>query len=67
MGTRATTILKCAFDFLPNNKILAWSKLKAFADNKSDVVERMISRFDRLENTVGKGENAGHQHFLLFP
>ena len=20
-----------------------------------------------LENTVGKGENAGNQHFLLFP
>ena len=23
--------------------------------------------FDRVENTVGKGENAGYQHFLLFP
>ena len=23
--------------------------------------------FDRMENTVGKGENAGYQHFLLFP
>ena len=21
----------------------------------------------RTENIVGKGENAGHQHFLLFP
>ena len=27
---------------LPNNKILAWSKLKAFADNKIDVVKMMI-------------------------
>ena len=27
----------------------------------------MISLFDRVENTVGKGENAGYQHFLLFP
>ena len=26
-----------------------------------------ISLFDREENTVGKGENAGYQHFLLFP
>ena len=26
-----------------------------------------ISLFDRVENTVGKGENAGYQHFLLFP
>ena len=23
--------------------------------------------YDRLENSVGKGENAGYQHFLLFP
>ena len=26
----------------------------------------MISLFDRVENTVGKGENTGYQHFLLF-
>ena len=23
--------------------------------------------FDRVENIVGKGENAGNRHFLLFP
>ena len=23
--------------------------------------------FDGVENIVGKGENAGYQHFLLFP
>ena len=27
----------------------------------------IISVFDRGENIVGKGENAGDQHFLLFP
>ena len=27
----------------------------------------MTSVFDRKENIVGKGENAGYQHFLLFP
>ena len=27
----------------------------------------MISYSDRVENFVGKGENAGYQHFLLFP
>ena len=27
----------------------------------------MISLYDRLENIVGKGENAGYQRFLLFP
>ena len=30
-------------------------------------VALMISVFDRLENVAGKGENAGYQHFLLFP
>ena len=25
-----------------------------------------ISLYDRVENTVGKGENGGYQHFLLF-
>ena len=40
-----------------NVKILAWSKLKAFTDNKIllDVVKMMISLFDRFQNTVGKG------------
>ena len=27
----------------------------------------MISPYDRVENIVGKGKNAGYQHFLLFP
>ena len=27
----------------------------------------LISVFDRVENIVGKGDNAGYQHFLLFP
>ena len=27
----------------------------------------IISVFDSVENIVGKGENAGNQHFLLFP
>ena len=27
----------------------------------------MISDSDSVENNVGKGENAGYQHFLLFP
>ena len=27
----------------------------------------VISYFNRLENIVGKRENAGYQHFLLFP
>ena len=27
----------------------------------------LISVFDKVENIVRRGENAGHQHFLLFP
>ena len=52
---------------LPNDRILDLTKLKAFADDKFIGAEMMISLFDRVENTVGKGENAGYQHFLLFP
>ena len=52
---------------LPNNKFLDMTKLKPFADNKLNAAVMMISLFDRVENTVEKGENAGYQHFLLFP
>ena len=48
-------------------QILAQSRLKAFADDKLSVAKTMISVFDRIENIVGNGENAGYQHFLLFP
>ena len=51
---------------VPNDKILDWSKLKAFADDKIKVLKMMIFVFDRIENDVGKGEIAGYQHFLLF-
>ena len=53
------------FNSLPNGKILDWSKFKAFADDKINVSEMMISFSDKVENIVGKGENAGDQHFLL--
>ena len=52
-------------DSLPNDKILNMTKLKAFADNKSNVT-KMISLLDRVENIVGKRENAGYRHFLLY-
>ena len=51
-------------NFLPNNEILDWSKSKAFADNNA--AQLMIDVYDRIENIVGKGENASFQHFLLF-
>ena len=41
----------------PNSKQLQTTKIH--------VAKIMIFVFDRVENTVGKGENAGNQHFLL--
>ena len=55
------------FNSLPNNKILDLSKLKAFADDKINLIQKLKSKPGRVENTVGKGENAGNQQFLLFP
>ena len=55
------------FNSLPHNKILDWSKLKAFADDKLNATEKLKFVLGRVENIVGKGENAGYQHFLLFP
>ena len=50
-----------------NDKVLDWSQFKAFADDKLKVAKTRISVFDSREDIVGKGENAGYQHFLLFP
>ena len=58
------------FNPLPNNKILDMTKFKAFADDKLNVAKMTkmtIFLKDRAENTGGKRENAGYQHFLLFP
>ena len=49
------------------NKILDLSKLNVFADDKRNVKEKLKFGMGREENIVGKGENAGYQHFLLFP
>ena len=52
------------FNSLPNDKILDWSKLKAFADAKINVTQMLKFVFTMVENIVGKEENAGY-HFLL--
>ena len=51
---------------LPNDKILDWFKLKAFADDNLRIIKMLIYVLYRVENMVGKGKNAGYQHFLLF-
>ena len=58
-------ILMCV-NSLPYDKILDWTKLEAFVDDKLSVAKMIISLFGMVENIVGKGENAGYQHFLLF-
>ena len=43
------------------------AKLEVFVGEKLNVTVMMISLLHGVENSVGKGENAGYQHFLLFP
>ena len=57
-----------SFHSLPSDKILDRLKLKAFTDDKINVTKKKLTFvLGRVENIVGKGENAGYQHFLLFP
>ena len=43
------------FNSLSNDNFLDWSKLKAFADEKSNVDEKFKFVLGRVENIVGKG------------
>ena len=43
------------------------SKLKTFADDNKNWTKQSSFVFGKVENIVGKGENAAHQHFLPFP
>ena len=52
---------------LPNDKILDRSKFKAFAEDMINMTEKLNFVLGRVETIVEKGENAGYQHFLLFP
>ena len=56
-----------SFNPLPGHTIFDRSKLKQSADNnfKFDEISRKFSK--RVENTVGKGEIARYEQFLLFP
>ena len=53
---------------LPNGTIiLDWTELKAFADHKINGIEKLQCVLGWVKNMVGKEENAGYQHFLLYP
>ena len=49
----------------PQNKILDQTKLRAFADDKLNVMKLILSVFDRVENIVAKGEIACTSNFSL--
>ena len=44
---------------LPNDKLFDWFRLKAFADDNINLNEKFKFRLGRVENIVGKRENAG--------
>ena len=50
---------------LPDDKIIDLPKLKALTDDKLNVAQMLELFFNRLENILGKGENANNQHFLF--
>ena len=54
------------FNCLPDDKTVDFSKLKVFADTKINVTQKLNFVSGRVENIVGKPENAGHYHCLLF-
>ena len=47
------------FNSLPNDKILNRTKLKAFADDKINVIKKLKIVLGLVENIVGKKANAG--------
>ena len=50
----------------PNDKFYS-SKLKVFSDNNFKFDKNGKNFFKRVEKTVGKGEIARYDQFLLFP
>ena len=58
---------ECHFNPFPNDKFLDFSKLKEFADDKFKFDKNARKFSERVENTVGKGEIARYEQFLLFP
>ena len=65
MDARIATI--SMVNSLLNNEILGRSKLNAFEHDNLNMNQKLKFALGRVENNVGKGENAGTQHFLLFP
>ena len=59
-----------SFNSEPKDKISDLSQFKVFADDKTRVTRKLkfvVRRVGRIENIVGKRENAERQHFFFFP
>ena len=54
------------YNSLPNDRFLNWSRSKAFARKKINVIEKIKLVIEWVEKIVGKRENGGYQLFLLF-
>ena len=52
---------------LQKDKILDQPKFKEPVDKKINATGKLKFGVWMVENIFGKGENAGYQHFLLFP
>ena len=48
-------------------KLWAYPTRKHLQTTYQNVARMAITLLNMVENIVGKEENAGHQHFLLFP
>ena len=62
--------ISCVLNPLSNNKILDHTKFKASADDKINVTQKPKSEVCygiSRKHSGKKGENAGYQHFFLFP
>ena len=57
----------CLNELFPKRQTLDSSKSKEFADDNFVFHENGSKFFYRVENTVGKGEIARYEQFLLFP
>ena len=49
----------------PTGKYEIKTNIKAFTEEKLNLARMRVSLFEQIENSVGKGGNAGYQHFLL--
>ena len=44
-----------------------YGDLKAFADDKTNITDKLKLVLEKVENIVGKRQNAGYQQFLFLP